>query len=590
MSFNNRMPKRSSIPLLEFGQPDDPVTGFMSNSSSYGFELDGVLWPSVEHFILAKRFTGTPLEESIRHADSVWKARCLSRSKMKIEVEGEWVYRRRIYADRVNAEWEANIQTYLERALTAKFSSSRLLTKLLATGEAHLVDKSDTVMAPFTGTLLERIRARARLSRSPTICGTLEFPEDDIPFSSFSPEMRELFEKILRVLIRIRIEEGQKSIYPDMIRDAIYNITPSITRDEKTLQTELISMVMATPSWSIIFVTTPNFRILVDKIKLEYSLNSEIAHLLLRFFRWLIFTSDDSPIKQVAMERLNRVADLEITLPPETRPYRGKAPPCPLLIPRSNVNMAKGDILSFSLPDRDELVWIGAIASTTSTKLRLPGESTDAIYETYPYSNLYAINTVSKGGKGYEPGSVILSRPRHATTGHIVPSSALARNVASLFCQIQPTDPSPPYDTIENRREWFHACLVEFASLFPKDTDIVLCISKSPIEHYIDILTKFSCLHMNIEFHIFEDEVVSRRALPTISTKPRIESGALDIPKITKVIAPLNLPVAIAKRAVETITDIPRDVMALPFEEKRDAILNEVVEGDSDLLQELELT
>ena len=40
--------------------------GYMSNFSAHPIELDGVVWPTSEHYFQAQKFAGTPHAETVR--------------------------------------------------------------------------------------------------------------------------------------------------------------------------------------------------------------------------------------------------------------------------------------------------------------------------------------------------------------------------------------------------------------------------------------------------------------------------------------------------------------------------------------------
>ena len=52
-----------------------PEYGWLSNFSEHGFTLEGVRWPSVEHFYQAQKYAGAETQDRIRKADTPRKAR-----------------------------------------------------------------------------------------------------------------------------------------------------------------------------------------------------------------------------------------------------------------------------------------------------------------------------------------------------------------------------------------------------------------------------------------------------------------------------------------------------------------------------------
>ncbi len=54
--------------------------GELSNHSAHGFELDGLFWPTIEHYFQAQKFAGTPHAETIRQAPRPMDAKRLGQT------------------------------------------------------------------------------------------------------------------------------------------------------------------------------------------------------------------------------------------------------------------------------------------------------------------------------------------------------------------------------------------------------------------------------------------------------------------------------------------------------------------------------
>jgi ribA/ribD-fused uncharacterized protein len=113
------------MPILFYSK--SPEYGWLSNFSEDGFTLDGVRWPSVEHFYQAQKYAGTEAAERIRRAPSPAKARKAGQDR-SLAPRPDW--------DRVKEE-------VMRSALRAKFEQNRRLRELLlATGDEELVHES----------------------------------------------------------------------------------------------------------------------------------------------------------------------------------------------------------------------------------------------------------------------------------------------------------------------------------------------------------------------------------------------------------------------------------------------------------------
>ena len=57
---------------------DTAKVRFLSNSSNYPFTLDDKTWSTVDHYVYAKKFEGTQLENIIQETTTVFQAKKLA--------------------------------------------------------------------------------------------------------------------------------------------------------------------------------------------------------------------------------------------------------------------------------------------------------------------------------------------------------------------------------------------------------------------------------------------------------------------------------------------------------------------------------
>jgi ribA/ribD-fused uncharacterized protein len=134
-----RKPKRRPIVSDEVDEVVEdrvpqPVIEFYSTREAYGafsnfapnpIELDGLRWPTVEHYFQAQKFAGTPHVEAIRQAPSPMVAARMGRSR----------------ARPLRPDWDQVKDEIMLRAVRAKFvQHADLAALLLSTGDALIVE------------------------------------------------------------------------------------------------------------------------------------------------------------------------------------------------------------------------------------------------------------------------------------------------------------------------------------------------------------------------------------------------------------------------------------------------------------------
>jgi N-glycosidase YbiA len=147
------MPIQFSSKSVEFG--------WLSNFSPDAFTLDGVRWPSVEHYYQAQKFAGTQVADRIRRADTPLKARKAGQDRSLVP----------------RSDWDEVKEDVMRHALQAKFAQNRRVRdRLVATGDEVLIHESgsdlwwgqnpDGAGANRLGVIIMEIRAALRSAAS----------------------------------------------------------------------------------------------------------------------------------------------------------------------------------------------------------------------------------------------------------------------------------------------------------------------------------------------------------------------------------------------------------------------------------------
>ena len=99
--------------------------GCFSNFSAHAFKLDGLSWPTSEHYFQAQKFAGTRYEEEIRRAPTPKRAAELGRGRTQT----------------LRPDWEQVKDDIMREAVRAKFSAHKDIQQtLLDTGDEEIVE------------------------------------------------------------------------------------------------------------------------------------------------------------------------------------------------------------------------------------------------------------------------------------------------------------------------------------------------------------------------------------------------------------------------------------------------------------------
>lgn len=104
-----------------------PIYGCFSNFSDYGFELDGVWWPTSEHYFQAQKFAGTDHVEAIRQAVTPTEATKMGRDRNRP----------------LRSDWEDVKDSIMQRGVLHKFQTNKEIRQvLLSTGDEQIIEEA----------------------------------------------------------------------------------------------------------------------------------------------------------------------------------------------------------------------------------------------------------------------------------------------------------------------------------------------------------------------------------------------------------------------------------------------------------------
>ena len=110
-----------------FYTPREQPYGCFSNFSRHGIQMEGVWWPTGEHYFQAQKFVGTPYAERIRQATTPKRAAALGRSR----------------SVPLRADWEQMKDGVMLAAVQRKFETHEAIRAiLLATGGEEIIESS----------------------------------------------------------------------------------------------------------------------------------------------------------------------------------------------------------------------------------------------------------------------------------------------------------------------------------------------------------------------------------------------------------------------------------------------------------------
>jgi ribA/ribD-fused uncharacterized protein len=115
------------VDVINFYRVSDEF-GQFSNFAPFPITIDGVCWPTSEHYYQAQKFEDEAYRQKIRKNSSPMQAARLGRDRKQ----------------KINGDWESVKNDIMRKAVMAKFSQhDELRHLLLSTGEARIVEHTE---------------------------------------------------------------------------------------------------------------------------------------------------------------------------------------------------------------------------------------------------------------------------------------------------------------------------------------------------------------------------------------------------------------------------------------------------------------
>ena len=292
---------------------DTSKTRFLSNSSNYPFTLNDKIWPTVDHYVYAKNFEGTELEDIIRETPTVFQAKKLA-TRYKYVIDTHPITKKTTkvkgygpqYQYRMRDDWKESERQILQDGINAKFAKRQFLKKkLLKTSPVTLIDSTN----PLTGPILEKLREDIQFQ--------------DLSFTALDECNKNILTSLIYLSTKISKLEGWNKVHKEMVEDAIY----ILTNEEigKTVMNTHLQYSQKRKERPM-----PNYKKVSDDIQKQLSFEmkyqTESSDMLTSFFAWNEHFASLSD-KSVLNEKLKTVRTMEFTLRPGRRWYRDQIPP-----------------------------------------------------------------------------------------------------------------------------------------------------------------------------------------------------------------------------------------------------------------------
>ncbi len=339
---------------------------YLSNDSKYGFIESDVYWPTVTHFLEAKKFEGTQYEEIIRNTVTVLQAKKKTRerdacvevndiperfelprfSNAGTNVKREVIYGKKNLGFKIKPSWQKECVKHIRTAITSKFTHNPKILKILLSTYPKPIkcDLNDKIMQ-YTANILMIVRAiKLRQINEQTKKQNIKTIKQvsDILNSEQCSNIRLTLMYVSKYISQM---EGWDRVFPEMILDAVFNISPKLEFKKTNKRLTLPSLTSEVGTY---VTDTRKCFIHIDRSQKETDVPSKK---IVQFIMWCIaseerfykimqkikrFTSmfkelglpspEMSIETKMIMKGLDKITP-EIIIPPGRRWYRNNQPP-----------------------------------------------------------------------------------------------------------------------------------------------------------------------------------------------------------------------------------------------------------------------
>lgn len=298
--------------VIKLTSKSSKSSGFLCPDSIHSFNIDGKRWITVQHYVYAMKFKGTPLENLIRTTRTVSQILDLAKGQSRI-VDGKRV---QVYYENSEPDpkWSSKLKELYNKAYTAKFEQNPVLKERLLNTMTEKIESDEPIIAA----VLMEIRSASKDTSKPMSL-------------KCKGEWREVYKQFIDILIKLMDLECWNKLHSEMIDDTIKNMVDSSiisnSLDKKTLYSSIMNHISRNDKYanhemdSTIILDTRKIRKDLIDIDPYQSAQTEPSLKIAIFKNWVENNCDDLVISKEPIS--------SVKLSPSYRMYRANPPLMP---------------------------------------------------------------------------------------------------------------------------------------------------------------------------------------------------------------------------------------------------------------------